>query len=335
MNPRLAKQQAQRDGRRTAQRRLEALGVSLTAPIDVFQIIQDEGIWLMFQPMRGVYGAYQRQDGSPGVLLNAKHPLPLQRFTAAHEYGHHVLGHERSFDSELEIEEANSEDLREVAAQAFAAEFLMPLGLVNRTLRELSIDIDRPQLGALDVYRLSLSMGASYTATVYHLVGLKKLTRERAQNLRRVAPKEIKEAEVGHPLEQTRADCWFLDRGQADARIRPRIGDEIHLRLPASPSTGHIWHLADTEGAGGNTVAQIDEGFTHVGRAGVGAPGTQRLAFRVQRRARQVLEVVNARPWDTANSTLDRFRVEIDPAAPLGERTQGLTDRQQVVLATI
>lgn len=39
-----------------AVREHERLGSDLTRRIDIFRIIQREGIWLMFQPFRSLYG---------------------------------------------------------------------------------------------------------------------------------------------------------------------------------------------------------------------------------------------------------------------------------------
>ena len=74
----------------------------------------DSGVWVdpfagilklnavfMLRPLDGLFGAFMPGKGSrPGIIVNSKHPLPLQRFTAAHELGHLWMGHEKSFDTE-------------------------------------------------------------------------------------------------------------------------------------------------------------------------------------------------------------------------------------------
>ena len=72
---------------------------------------------------------------SRAFVVHSGHPRPLQRFTAAHEYGHHVLGHSHSLDTQAEIEGQPTDaadPLAEIAAQAFAGALLMPLHLVNQ-----------------------------------------------------------------------------------------------------------------------------------------------------------------------------------------------------------
>src|SRR5262249_61495232 len=57
----------------------------------------DRDIYVMFRPLKNLLGAYF-SDPDTGVLVTTKRPLPVQRFTAAHELGHAVLGHEASLD---------------------------------------------------------------------------------------------------------------------------------------------------------------------------------------------------------------------------------------------
>lgn len=111
-----------RSGSLRAQRALRSLELDVEHPIDVFGAIQREQIWLMFQPLDRLYGAYDRRSEAAGIVVHALHPVRTQRFTAAHELGHHLLGHDVSIDSR-EFVEWTTADLpaQEVEAQAFAA----------------------------------------------------------------------------------------------------------------------------------------------------------------------------------------------------------------------
>jgi hypothetical protein len=55
--------------------------------VDVFGAIAKLGATLMFQPLDNLLGAYLPSD-ELGVLITTKRPLPVQRFTGAHELGH-------------------------------------------------------------------------------------------------------------------------------------------------------------------------------------------------------------------------------------------------------
>lgn len=68
----------------------------------------------------GVDGAYV--PSGPTVFVHGERPLVRQRFTLAHEYGHHVLGHRRSVDAPGYLASAQ---LEEQCANTFAAELLI------------------------------------------------------------------------------------------------------------------------------------------------------------------------------------------------------------------
>ena len=59
--------------------------------VDVFGAIAKLGATLMFQPLDKLLGAYLPGD-ELGVLITTKRPLPVQRFTGAHELGHLYMG---------------------------------------------------------------------------------------------------------------------------------------------------------------------------------------------------------------------------------------------------
>jgi Zn-dependent peptidase ImmA (M78 family) len=81
-------------------------------------------------------GIYMRDERTKiGFLyLNRAKPLGRQRFTAAHELGHHVLGHTEELDVDVMAEQQCQE---ERDANRFAAELLVPRrGVMKFVLRE-------------------------------------------------------------------------------------------------------------------------------------------------------------------------------------------------------
>ncbi len=96
-------QRATLEGVRAAQREHQRLDTTFLGRVEIFDIIEEQQIWLLFQKLQGLYGAYKRHGGVAGIIINSQHPLTLQRYTAAHEYGHHVLGHDASADDEDRI----------------------------------------------------------------------------------------------------------------------------------------------------------------------------------------------------------------------------------------
>lgn len=228
-----------------ATRETARLNTAQGSRVDIFSIIEEAGIWLMFEQAQTLYGCYQRLGDTAGIMINANHPLNLQRSTAAHEYGHHVLGHASSFDEVDQIESGGPTiDPREVAAQTFAAHFLMPLKLVNATLLQMGLSITPPTMSPQQVYRFALELGVSYAAAVNHLLNAHKIVAPLAASLRKVEPRDIK-ALIGNGSRPTdgRADVWDVSLQDHGRVLYPRVNDEIHLALPEDASRNEAWTL--------------------------------------------------------------------------------------------
>lgn len=322
-------EQARREGIRAAQREHLRLGTELHRRVDVFDIIEEARVWLFFKPLRNLYGLYHRADEAAGIIINANHPLTMQRFTAAHEYGHHVLGHEASADDENRILRVRMQDLQEVAAQAFAGEFIMPLQLVNYTLRTMGLGINPPPLDARQVYQLALELGVSYSAAVTQLVGQRKLTPHGGRELRGRRPLAVKTDLVGARPEDSWADVWLLDETQEGRELTPRVRDEIHVVLPETPSSGYVWNLVDPVG---DSVALVDDGFDPASDA-VGASGRRHLRFRVLRPGEHRLRLAKQRPWEHSAQPAATFEAVVRASpTPTGDSAEGLAVEQKTAL---
>lgn len=117
-----------------------------TLPIDPFAIAASEGIpcrSLSWQDL-SASGWYKIENGRPVIEYNPSEPPNRQRFTIAHELGHHALGHgPRPRDTSQAL--MGSNDFMETQANRFAAELLMPAGSVQL----LVIDMGITDLGIL------------------------------------------------------------------------------------------------------------------------------------------------------------------------------------------
>lgn len=215
-------------------------------PVDVVTVAQQLGVWVAAQPLDALYGFYLRETHSACIVLNSKHPETLQRFTCGHEIGHHVLGHESLTDVRETVTSIQQPhlDVKELAAQSFAASLLMPLPLVNKVLRTFAAN---RTLTASDVYIVSRELGVSYTAAVAQLQQLNKLTPDHAHELGRQRPLTVKSGLRGgrERISDARADVWLLTDAQDGAELQCRVGDEIHVQLPEDLSRGLQWQLAD------------------------------------------------------------------------------------------
>jgi Zn-dependent peptidase ImmA (M78 family) len=79
-----------------------------------------------------VSGMLWFDQGQPIIVTNENHPYVRRRFTAFHELGHLILGHR---GVRLCVDLFGSDKLLERHANQFAAEILMPRGIINWYLR--------------------------------------------------------------------------------------------------------------------------------------------------------------------------------------------------------
>lgn len=215
----------------------EELKIDPRAPIDIFAAIRAEGLELLFRPLRGISGLYlpEAQGISAGVLVSSHHPLARQRLTAAHELGHHRLGHEGSVDPLAEERPAlAAEPLgpSEMLAEAFAAWFLMPPELADAALTDMGIQ--RPR-SPLDAYQLALRMGTSYQATLTQLPNLRLASFSEVRRWAQEPVKVVKQAlSRGIPMRSYRADIHILKSSACRRRVGP--GDRLLLTAATDPT---------------------------------------------------------------------------------------------------
>lgn len=97
-------------------------------PIDPAQIAAKMGISVMADPLLEASGHYEPtgRHGKALIVYNPSESAVRQRFTIAHELGHHILQHgARDRDTPKNFVVGNS-DPKEVSANKFAAKLLMP-----------------------------------------------------------------------------------------------------------------------------------------------------------------------------------------------------------------
>jgi Zn-dependent peptidase ImmA (M78 family) len=107
-------------------------GQAEACPVDPFAALAAFSVRLLRQPSP-VEGAYAREDDLAFALINTKTHYVRQRFTAAHELGHHILHRDDSPRSYVDVSFDSASDLpEEDEADAFAAAFLMPEGHIKQ-----------------------------------------------------------------------------------------------------------------------------------------------------------------------------------------------------------
>jgi Zn-dependent peptidase ImmA (M78 family) len=104
------------------------LGCADDGPVpDLLEAIEGRGGLdaVILELRDGLAGAYIAKPDLPLIFVNGRQAITRQRFTLAHEFGHFRMGHDTVIDEQTMIGGVQR-DPKEVAANAFAAEFLMP-----------------------------------------------------------------------------------------------------------------------------------------------------------------------------------------------------------------
>jgi Zn-dependent peptidase ImmA (M78 family) len=150
------------------------LGYGREGPLpDVLAAIEDRGgaHVVVLELPHGVAGAYLARPQRPLLLVNGHQALARQRFTLAHEFGHHRMGHATVVDEQRAIS-GQLHDPQEVRANAFAAEFLMPRDAVEAW----GATEVRSPVTLEDVLVLACEYGVSAQAARYALQNARVLT---------------------------------------------------------------------------------------------------------------------------------------------------------------
>lgn len=294
-----------------AQRLLQAIGLDQARPIDVFRLILEEGITLDFTRYRKLAGAYipGSDDLPPIITINEGHPLALQRYTAAHELGHHVAHSDSVCDTDVEIlaRGVAPRTYDEAFAESFASWLLMPRQLVHARVRALALPAHA--LGPEDVYRLALDLGTSYDATLTQLGVLHLLSFPQQQALRRIPPKDTKERLAGGPRANARTDVWRVAEGDEWGVLRAKIGDDVILELPEAPSTSYLWEPVGWPAA----LAGYATDFDPPTERGYDAAGLRRVRFSVATAGEWPLRLELRSPYDAEPAEIRSLLLAIAP----------------------
>jgi Zn-dependent peptidase ImmA (M78 family) len=132
-------QKQRQDATEQAEALLKASGVK-ELPVPVDAIARQSNVAVQYIPLDDeISGMSFIKNGVAVIVVNAGHHPNRQRFTLAHELAHHVL-HTSYLTKNVHVDtavlqrnEKSSEgrDLKEVEANAFAAELLMPKGFLK------------------------------------------------------------------------------------------------------------------------------------------------------------------------------------------------------------
>ncbi len=193
--------------------------------VDIIGLIQAAGVEVFGEHGRKLFGTtiFGEDHRPEAIWLNAGSTVIGQRHTAAHEWGHYILGHTATCEITIggpdpaitdggttaDRDAMAARTLPETTAEAFAAWLLMPRAALAATLRALRVTgTPSPR----QCYALSLVLGTSYRGTARQLGTARLTDRTASAALMRIAPGRIKGAleHSGAPAPDPRANIWRL-----------------------------------------------------------------------------------------------------------------------------
>ena len=298
-------------------------------PVDVMDVMRELGLTLLFRPLNSLLGAYLPGAGAPGVLITTQRDLHVQRFTAAHELGHHVLRHKvASLDADIGYVgrgELANYDNQELEADSFASEFLLPMWLIVAHAK-------RHQWGKSDltnpdtVYQLSLRLGTSYSATCWALFSNKLVDRITVEALVNTPPKACKQRALpDFKPESWRRDVWLLSERDRGVQLLGNPDDLLVLMLEEHVNSGYVWDVAPITSAG----LLIEKDDRHdLADGAIGGPVTRRVVAHGGAQGHIRLE--ERRPWSKTDDAHTTFEIDV---AMIGNQPEGLPSWERLIAA--
>lgn len=149
-------------------------------PIDVRALAKKLGVRVIFQDLDDdISGLLVIKNDRPTIGVNDAHHPNRQKFTIAHELGHYVLHRDIDdlfIDSKLiyyrDKSSSDGVQQREIEANSFAAEVLMPATLIRKYLKEKEPDLSNE----FTMQRMASAFNVSEQALTIRLTRLSLLT---------------------------------------------------------------------------------------------------------------------------------------------------------------
>jgi hypothetical protein len=192
--------------------------------IDIFDLAQQLGVEVRFTKISSMEGMYLRQD-APVILISSERPAGRQRYSCAHELGHHVFGDGTRVD---ELFDPNSDKERqddEVRADMFAGMLLMPKSAVDRAFS--ARNLNPATANPVEFYRVACWLGVGFSTLAGHLhYALRTITQDRFATIERVTPKAIREFVLGQP---TPEGLIIVDEQWSSRPVDAAVGDFLVL----------------------------------------------------------------------------------------------------------
>ena len=199
-----------------------AVGVELWQPICIYGVAEKLDVEVRFENISSMEGMYCKEPG-PFILITSHRPAGRQRFTCAHELGHHIFDHGTHIDKLTNDVEKTVFDLNEFLAECFAGFFLMPKVAVRHAFEKRNLSFDH--LSPTQIFNVANYFGVGYATLIRHMqLGLKLIPLNQAQSLLKIHPKEIRAEMLGADSSQ---QVIQIDKNWLGRPVDIEVGDNI------------------------------------------------------------------------------------------------------------
>lgn len=204
------------------------LQIPINNPCNAFDIAERLGIEVRFVSFPSIEGIYYKEKKT--IIISSLRPQGRQMFTCAHEIGHHVNGHGEQVDELIEDRTLiRKRDIKELEADCFAAELLMPKMTVLNGMRMRNIDPSK--ISAFQVYILANWLGVGYTSLIKNLEVQKIINKKNLDELKKIRLSKIREEILGFDCKE---HLVVVDDAWIGSAVDVQVGDFILLPPDAS-----------------------------------------------------------------------------------------------------
>lgn len=103
-------------------------------------------------------------------------------------------------------------------------------------------------------------------------------------------------------------NVYIADGADNGQTVTMAAGDMLQLMLAENPTTGYTWAIVTNDEA---VLAPSGEPAYEVESDAIGAGGTKTFMFQAVAPGTSLLQLVNARPWETAVEPAETFQLTV------------------------
>lgn len=186
------------------------MGFKLWVPLCIFDFVRKFDIDVRFLAIASLEGIYSSDPAT--IIISSLRPSGRQRFTCAHELGHHIYKHGTKID-EIYKDNMPSTNKQEFIADCFAGFLLMSQLSIQKAFKIRNWDYCNPT--PLQIYVISHYFGIGYSTLINHMHwSLHLFSYDKAAKLLKISPKQIKQKLLNDfcPTDLIIVDRYWTDR---------------------------------------------------------------------------------------------------------------------------